>query len=359
MLTLVLLPPAWSAPAARHLPGDNMPQLPVWLVPTLVFSAALGVALRASAGFTRVLEDLGDQWGMSPGLLSFLSALGANIPNYAASLSAFAGGHGSVGLGIIVGSNIYNLAVILGLVTFASPGGHGITLASAEIPDVRRVARLAASMALTTWLTFVLWGLGHATSLPLALPLAAIADVLALCLFLGLIIHALQRVPRHEAVRSTFDAAVSRSTVRLPILSALALTLALAGVIVMVRAGEVAGAEVHLPTPLLSLVVLAVATSLPNTVVAYQLARTARTSACVEEILSSNGINLALGIAVPLLLWRDGIMADFLLLWLDMPLLCILGLVALALVRMHRIPRLVGAGLLAAYALWVVVHVLA
>ena len=336
-----------------------MPQLPVWLVPTLVFSAALGVALRASAWFTRLLEDLGDRWGMSPGLLSFLSALGANIPNYAASLSAFAGGHGSIGLGIIVGSNIYNLAVILGLVTFASPGGRGITLASAEIPDVRRVARLVASMALMTWLTFMLLDLGHATSLPLALPLAAAADVLALCLFLGLIVHALQRTPQHEPIRAASDAAVSRSPVRLPILSALALALALAGVIVMVRAGELDAVDIHLPPAILSFIVLAVATSLPNTVVAYQLARTARTSASVEEVLSSNGVNLALGMAVPLLLWRDGVMADPLLLWLDMPLLCILGLVALALVRAHRIPRLVGAGLLAAYALWVLVHILA
>ena len=67
---------------------------PVWTVPTLIFSAALGVALRAAAWFTRLLEDLGDRWSFSPGLLSFLSALGANIPNYAASLAAFAGGHG-------------------------------------------------------------------------------------------------------------------------------------------------------------------------------------------------------------------------------------------------------------------------
>lgn len=335
-----------------------MAQLPVWLVPTLVFSAALGVALRASAWFTRLLEDLGDQWGMSPGLLGFVSALGANIPNYAASLSAFAGGHGSVGLGIIVGSNIYNLAVILGLVTYASPGGHGILLASSEGRDASRVARLVASMALMTWLTFVLWGLGHATSLPLALPLAAVANVLTLCLFLGLIVHALQRAPRHEPVRAASDAAVFQSTVRLPILSAPALGLALVGVIEMVQAGELDAVAIHLPPAILSFFVLAVATSLPNTVVAYQLARTARTSASVEEVLSSNGINLALGIAVPLLLWRVGIMTEPLLLWLDMPLLCILGLAALALVRVGRLPRMVGLGLLATYALWVAVHIL-
>ena len=136
-----------------------------------------------------------------------------------------------------------------------------------------------------------------------------------------------------------------------------ALAVALAGVIVMVQAGRVGGAEVHLPSPILSLVVLAVATSLPNTVVAFQLARTGRANTCVEEIVSGNGINLALGVALPALLWSAQV-ADPALLRFDLPLLGILGLIVVDLVHARRIPRVVGADLPSVCTLWVLIHTL-
>jgi cation:H+ antiporter len=334
---------------------------PAWILPALLFSAALGVALRAAAWFTRLLEDLGDRWGFSPGLLSFLSALGANIPNYGASLVAFAGGHGSIGLGIIVGSNIYNLAIILGLVTFAIPGGHGITLDMPDMRDARRITWLVAAMGATTWLT-VLW-FTSPPPWPMSIsPFAAPAvNALTLALFLGLLLHAVQRVPHPMALSpgaSLRDSRrLPRSVLGLLARCLLALAIAMAGVIVMVQAGQVGGADLHLPPAILSVVVLAVATSVPNTVVAIQLARTTRASTCVEEIVSSNGINLALGSALPALLW-SGRIADPSLLRSDLPLLCVLGLVVAALVEVRRIPPLVGTGLFGVYALWVVMHIL-
>jgi cation:H+ antiporter len=90
--------------------------------------------------------------------------------------------------------------------------------------------------------------------------------------------------------------------VRTILLAMLALGITLLGVIIMVQAAEMSAAQLQLSSVILSLVVLAVATSLPNTVVAYQLARTEGGSTSVEEILSSNAINLTLGVAVPLLL---------------------------------------------------------
>ncbi len=56
--------------------------------------------------------------------------------------------------------------------------------------------------------------------------------------------------------------------------------------IVMVQTGQAFAADIHLSQAILGLVVLAVATSLPNTVVAFTLARSVRASACVEEVLS-------------------------------------------------------------------------
>lgn len=134
----------------------------------------------------------------------------------------------------------------------------------------------------------------------------------------------------------------------------LALILALGGVIVMVQAGQTFAAEVHVPPVILGLLFLAVATSLPNTVVALTLARTERASACIEEVLSSNSINAALGMALPLLLWRS-IQHDPLLVVLDAPLMVALTLVAHSASR-QRVSRLLGLLLVLVYITWVVVH---
>src|SRR6266581_7507019 len=106
----------------------------------LAFIGALLVVVGASFWFTRLLEQVSDLFDLSPGLLSLLGALGANIPNYVASLVAAISGQLVVGLGIIVGSNIYNIAIILGISTFASRASHGIVLTRKAAQDGRMVA---------------------------------------------------------------------------------------------------------------------------------------------------------------------------------------------------------------------------
>jgi cation:H+ antiporter len=360
--------------------------LPAWALPTLLFCVALGVTLRASARFADLVEALGDHWDFSPGLLSFVSALGANIPNYAASIAAFASGQGPVGVGIIVGSNIYNLAVILGLVAFVTRHGHGIRLTEAATRDVQRVVWLAVAMGVTTWLAIlcVVAPLSSAsfTGSSLALPaLERVLYALTLGLFVGFIAHAAQRTPHAHPMTPAPEASETPVVSEPPEVSEpreasgsprrtlapgalvarclVALGLALAGVIVMVQAGLAAGADLHIPATLLSVVVLAVATSLPNTVVAVELARTGQAGASLEEIASSNGINLALGVALPALLWSGTVAAPFLppsLIWMDLPLLTLLGVVVAGLAHRSHIARWAGVGLLGAYALWVVIH---
>ncbi|HEY1354277.1 MAG TPA: hypothetical protein VGF67_32100 [Ktedonobacteraceae bacterium] len=112
----------------------------------------------------------------------------------------------------------------------------------------------------------------------------------------------------------------------------MALGLALGALVVMVETGQAIVLEVHLPESLRSLVILAGATSLLNTVVAFTLAGAGRASASVEEVFSSNGANVALGVALPLCLWPGAPDVRWLVL-LDAPLMVALTLVALLCVR--------------------------
>ena len=347
------------------------PRFPGWIPPTLVFAGALGMTLFAAAQYTRLLERLTEYEHFSLELLGFLGALGANIPNYVAALAAFFGGHGLLGIGIIVGSNIYNVAVILALAALAPPGRSGIVLGKLVAHEVRYLAWLVAFMGGTL---FVLVLLG-ASLLPGYQEVQVLLPLLIIGLFVLVVRDALRASPRAETEKASENLHHGQSgsqqvavaaageddapplPIRTILLAMLALGITLFGVVVMVQAAQMSATELQLSSVILSLVVLAVATSLPNTVVAYQLARTEGGTTSVEEILSSNAINLTLGVAVPLLLWPMRVHAG-LLTELDVPLLAALGLCVVAFVYTRRIPRWAGLGLFAVYAAWIGLHLL-
>lgn len=331
----------------------------------LLFLISLGIVMGAAAWFTRRLEVLCEMFGLSIRILSLLSAIGANIPNYAAAAVAIIGGHTDVGVGIIVGSSIYNIAIILGLCTLASRETRGITLNAQEAQDARGIAWYALAIMLgimvviallpTTLVIAETWQTSPARFLLL------LASVSVLGIFSALIVHILRR--SHPAPASPLathsHTHLSRSpSVRVFRLGGevvLALAIALTGVVVMVQSGQTVATDLHLPQTLTGLVVFAVATSLPNTVVAVSLVRTGEAAASVEEILSSNSINIALGIALPLLLWQ-GILSDRSILFLDLPLTILLSLGMLVGVFRRRMSHAFGVALLCVYAAWVVVY---
>ncbi len=130
------------------------------------------------------------------------------------------------------------------------------------------------------------------------------------------------------------------------------LTIALGGVLVMVQAGQTLTADLQMPPVLAGLLVLAVATSLPNTVVAISLVRTGETSACVEEVCSMNSV---LGIVLPLVFWQN-ILLDRYLLLLDVPLLLALAAGLFFCVLQGRMPHRLGFLLPGIYVVWVIIR---
>lgn len=342
-----------------------MPPLPLPAL-LLTFALSLLITLRAATWFTRTLEAISDMFDLSASLLSLLGALGANIPNYAASIVAIASDQFAVGLGIIIGSNIYNVAIILAISTFATRARQGIMLTHKEASDARLVAVYTLAIMLTTLagvylLSLLPSHLAGSTALFITIVLI-ITNILTLGFFAALSYHALHRVPHTEDVVTTTEETSQRkspssASVRTIATALLALGIALSGVVVMVQSGQAAAAIVHMPPAILGLFVLAVATSLPNTVVAFTLAHTNRATACVEEVLSSNSINAAFGIALPLLIWHDAL-HDRLLLFLDTPLMAALTLITLLCVMRGRVNHRVGFVLLGVYVVWVGVHLI-
>ena len=327
--------------------------------------------MTAAAWFTRRLEAICDRIELSAGVLSILGALGANIPNYVASIDAIARGSTEVGLGIIVGSNIYNIAIILGLATFAAGSPSGLRVLPQEGQQVRYVGKSALAILLAALLVIwllpqhIFWSQSALSAWstfsvsPLSGWLLLAGLLLELGLFAGLVWHILHRPHPAPAEKHEAEASTTRrlSLARLLSEALLALVVALGGVVIMVQSGQDLTSEMHMAPALAGLLVLAVATSLPNTVVAIILVRTGRAAACIEEVFSSNSVNAALGVALPLLFWRQGI-HDELLLLLDVPLMVLLTLWALIRVKRGGMNRLLGTTWLLCYIAWVVAHLL-
>ena len=71
------------------------------------------------------LERVGERLGLSEALLGIAAAMAADAPEVTAAVSAMASGERRLGAGVILGSNVFNLAALLGLGAVVA-GGIGL-----------------------------------------------------------------------------------------------------------------------------------------------------------------------------------------------------------------------------------------
>ena len=83
-----------------------------WLA---AFAAAAAVSLAASWLLVSRLERLAERAGFSEAWLGLVAALAADAPEITSAVTALARGQASVGAGVVIGSNVFNLAALLGL----------------------------------------------------------------------------------------------------------------------------------------------------------------------------------------------------------------------------------------------------
>ena len=80
-----------------------------------VFVAAAALSLGASAVLVVRLERVGARLGLSEALLGLVAALAADTPEVTSAVTALAHGQHDVGTGVVLGSNVFNLAALIGL----------------------------------------------------------------------------------------------------------------------------------------------------------------------------------------------------------------------------------------------------
>src|SRR2546430_6486735 len=80
-----------------------------------LFVASIALMLLASAVSARRLDHVGLRLGLPETLLGLLTALAADAPEVSSAIAALAKGAKDVGVGVVLGSNAFNLAAMIGL----------------------------------------------------------------------------------------------------------------------------------------------------------------------------------------------------------------------------------------------------
>src|SRR6266853_97688 len=81
----------------------------------LLFLASLALTLAAAAFFADRLDHVGPRLGLPEAIVGLLTAIAADAPEISSAVVALARGQKEVSLGVVLGSNAFNLAAMIGL----------------------------------------------------------------------------------------------------------------------------------------------------------------------------------------------------------------------------------------------------
>jgi cation:H+ antiporter len=266
----------------------------------IVFVLAAAVSLVASWRLVVSLERVGARLGLSEALLGLLAALAADAPEITSAVTALVRHDPRVGAGVIVGSNVFNLAALLGL----------SSLLAGRILVHRRVLELSGALALWISVASVLLVTG---ALPAAAALAMVAVLLVPYVAVLAASHErLARLPIPASWSGWLIAAVREEELELEsaihparggrrdvLVAAAAVAVVVAASVEMEHSGTRLGERWGIPTIVVGALVLAVVTSLPNAVAAVYLALRGRGTAVLSTALNSNALNIFAGLLIP------------------------------------------------------------
>jgi cation:H+ antiporter len=254
---------------------------PLLTVPAFV--ASLAVTLGAAGFFARRLDRVGGRLGLPEAVLGLLTALAADGPELTSAMVALAKGAGAVSLGVLLGSNVFNLAAMVGL----------SALLAGRVRLRREALVLEGGVGLVVLLLASALVLGFLSPVLAAVVLTCVLAPYVALLFRGssAVLHSPERPPSEHA----------GPLWRLAVLIPVDLALIVLGSTAMVECALSLSDHWHWSRSLVGVLVLGPLTSLPNAFTAVRLGLADRGAALVSETTNSNTVNLFAGVVLPAL----------------------------------------------------------
>jgi cation:H+ antiporter len=266
----------------------------------LVFVFGIATSLVASWVLVSRLERLGARIGLSEALLGMLAALAADAPEITAAVTALVRHDRRIGAGVVIGSNVFNLAALLGLTA----------VVAGQISLHRRVIELGGVVAL--WISGVSLAVVVGIVSPLVGLLLALAALTPYVVILGVRRERLARMGLPLAWTRWLLAAITEEELELEVaihprrggardgaIASVAVLVVVGASIAMERTGAELGGHHAVPGIVIGALVLAGVTSLPNAVAAVYLGARGRGAAVLSTALNSNALNVVGGLLIP------------------------------------------------------------
>ncbi len=308
------------------------------MIPALLQVAAGSVLLYLGATLLiRGASSLARGFGVAPAVVGLtVVAFGTSLPELVVTVTASLGGNGDIALGNVVGSNIANIGLILGLSTV-------VRSLAVEFTMIRREVPLGMAAVVLVVLLSLDGGLGRADGLVL---LAGFAGFL----YWSIVVE--RRAP--DEIQSRYRGA-SPTLLRRGLDAGL-VAAGLGGVVLgghlLVHGGVTAARILGVPQVIVGLTMVAVGTSLPEMATSLVAVARGEDDISVGNVLGSNLFNLLGILGVAALLDPIRVGGSFFV--LQYPVLAGFTLALLPICRTgSRISRAEGAVLLVGYCAYV------
>ena len=293
----------------------------------IIFLVSLAVLLIGSDWLIESAEKIGLSFGISPFIIGVtIVAFGTSLPELAASIASVFSGTSEIVAGAVVGSNIANILLVLGLTTIV---GKGIKLdfniMEVDIPLLLISAILFYFAVYDLQFTFV----------------ESILFLVALVFFL------------YSTVTGNIDEEGERPKVK-PIKY---LLLVIGGVMVYfgatytIYALEQIASSLGVSADIIALTVVAVGTSLPEVIVSMAAARKGKHAIAVGNVLGSNIFNTYGVMAIPSFFGELKFTPD--IMEFPVPFMIVMTLLFAFIVMTNKIGKWVGVMLVILYVFYI------
>ncbi|ADZ09200.1 Na+/Ca+ antiporter, CaCA family [Methanobacterium lacus] len=327
----------------------------------IILIVALIIVIKSADLFVDSLVEVGESLGISQIILGVTaSAIGTSLPEFGSAMIAVFSGNPDIGVGVVIGSNIWNIAGILGISSLAA--GY-IFVKKEELKRDGLMTLLTAAILLIFMVLF-----------------NDITRIVGVVLVVVYIIYLYILIKSQHKKSNSEDSEEESSESKKPEISGsgndlveevmvsgrsrnknILISIAgLAGLILgsrlLVYSGVEIGELTGVPQIIMGLFALAIGTSMPELVVTVRSAMKKMHSLSIGTVLGSNIFNILIGIGIPSLFMT--IPVDKLAVSFDAPVM--IGVTALLIIlsyRKSKLSRIGGAVLISAYVAYIVTRI--
>lgn len=301
---------------------------------------ALLIVIKAADLFVDNLVEVGEAMGISQIILGVTaSAIGTSLPEFGSAMIATLSGSPDIGVGVVIGSNIWNIAGILGISSFVA----GVIATNREELTRDGLMTLITALILMGFLIFF----DQITRV------VGIVLIIAYLIYLWILIKAQKNNSKNTDKETQKKKSINNKNI-------LYLTIGLIGLIVGCRLLVYSGVELakiaNIPEILVGLFALGIGTSAPELVVTLTSAMKKLHSLSFGTVLGSNIFNILIGIGIPALFINIPI--EPLAVTFDAPVMIFVTALLLLLARRKmKLTRYAGLVLMIVYLVYIITRI--